>query len=336
MAILPNGRMLVGLNAATTDDQLMRYAAMVARASQPVEPTPGQAAAHYAPRRASPGGTGAVQTVTGRKPINRRFAVCRMPEIRFVAAQPSACGADEAIRAELADKVARHFHAPQFSRTSFDLLKGRAFQRLPALAHDFASDLLLLDDSTGTRRQCAQLAVSAACPVWLLPAGWAPVLRRILVPVDFSTTAAANLRTAVELARHFQPAKIIALYCEPLRSRFGTDAVAPRRQRELAEAFEGFMRLMGACDVRIEPLFVQGNHLGRTLARVARQQAIDLTVVSARRRSRLASAMRPSQAEDAILHAAGPVLVLNSLEKRLGLLNAFKERCRDADAPLFS
>jgi nucleotide-binding universal stress UspA family protein len=335
--MLKCGRILVGLNGDASDEYVIRYAAMVARLGRSGEECSDRPTFQHVRSLTDAIITTTAPSTTARSTSSRRKAMKSLPEIRFVSLLANKDYANASPRNILTAHVERHFQSlPRPVQTSIDLLKGRPLERLPSLAYDFDCELLLLDEAVGTNSHRARLVVAAPCPVWLVPPGWAPVLRRILVPIDFTTRAAVSMRTAIELARCFRPAKCLAVYVEPQQSRFAGDGIGPVRRRELNDEFATFMKAIDARDVEVEPHFVNDEHFGRAIERVARKHATDLTVLSARRRSRLVSAIHPGQAELAIRHGIGPVLVLKASDRPIGTFEALTRRCRNTPTPHFS
>ena len=96
------------------------------------------------------------------------------------------------------------------------------------------------------------------------------------------------------------------------------------------------MKAIDARDVAVEPHFLNDDHFGRAIESFAREHATDLTVLTARRRSRLASVIHPSQAEIAIRQGVGPVLVLKASDRPLTSLEATAKHLRNAPTPHFS
>jgi nucleotide-binding universal stress UspA family protein len=217
-----------------------------------------------------------------------------------------------------------------------DVLKGRVLDRLGELAADFDTDFLLWEQLNDSRRNSGRFAVEAPCAVWLVPPDWAPVVRRILVPVDFSSRAAVSLRAAIDLARHFRPAKCIALHVDRCCARLNDDKRSPTRRRALEIEFRRFVAAIDAHGIRIEPQFAHSSRVDRAIERAARDHAADLTVMICRRRSRLANAIHPSLAESVIRESAGPLLLLKSPEKPLELLGAVQQHMRSAEVPQYS
>jgi nucleotide-binding universal stress UspA family protein len=335
--MLHASRILVGFQGHLPDDGLIRYAAMVARINEPELARRGQQSA----RRRRLLATGYSRPGEEYHSLPRGAADNELTrdvhEVRFVsmlsrgeAARPPSRGASTA-------KVRQHFAAfPQCGPIQVDLLKGRPLDWLAGVADDFDADVLLLDNALDPRRNCARLAVTAPCAAWLVPTEWAPVLRRILVPIDFSCRTARSLQVAIDLANRFPPAKCVVLYVDTQDSRCSDASITPARQRELTGRLRG---LLAAVDIRgasIEPMFVKSHHVDLAIDRAAAEHSIDLTVMICRRRGRLANAIHPSLAESVIRQCQGPVLLLKSTEETLETLEAVRSRFQTAELVPYS
>jgi nucleotide-binding universal stress UspA family protein len=320
-------RMLVGFGGQAPDDGLVRYAAMVTRLSRPEAMRHGHRSSRRGPSLARARQAPAWRWQTHRRAHFHEPIAGELREIRFVSLLTGREDVEPSCRASVAARLQHHFAAlPQSGMVNVDQLKGRPLDRLAALAADFDSDLLLLDIAADSRRKCARLAVEAPCAAWLVPTAWAPVLRRILVPIDFSYRAAASLQIAVELARRFRPAKCIALHVDQHAGRLTGDTLSAFRRKELTNEFRRLMAMTDGGGVRIEPMFVKSHDIAQAIERAAVERAADLTVMICRRRSRLTSAVDPAVAESVIRASSGPLLLLKSIEKPLPLFAAFRNR----------
>jgi nucleotide-binding universal stress UspA family protein len=331
--MLGGGRMLVVFGGPVPEDNVIRYTAMIARMCQPEAVRRGRMKSRHAQGQLKPGAHWGLPVRAGA----RLPTVQDYPEIRFVLMLPDSSTADPTQRIAVAAKVHEYFAVrPEYGVVNVDLLKGRVLDRLGALAADFDTDFLLWEQLADSRRKSGRFAVEAPCAVWLVPPDWAPVVRRILVPVDFTSRAAVSLRAAIDLARHFCPAKCIALHVDRCCTRFSDDKSSPTRRRELESEFRRFVAAIDPRGIRIEPQFAQSSRIDRAIERAARDHAADLTVMICRRRSRLANAIHPSLAESVIRESAGPLLLLKSPEKPLDLLGAVQQHMRSADVPQYS
>jgi hypothetical protein len=116
--------------------------------------------------------------------------------------------------------------------------------------------------------------MAAPNSAWLVPEDWAPVLRRVLVPIDFSDRSAACLRAAIELARPFPRSKCLALHVYRHDTRLVDDALDRCRRRDLADRFATFLTEINADGVSVEPIFAESHHVDREIARTAGAAAL--------------------------------------------------------------
>lgn len=292
-----SSRLLIGLNGYERDVHLIRYAHMVARLRDEDDDS----------------------------------------EIRFVYLLPRRSSANVPRRAILREHMQTHF--PKLSDAApigCDVLKGHTLDRLSTVAADFESNMLLVGDASWPRAKCARLALEAPCSVWLVPPNWAPVLRRVLVPIDFSERSARCLQAAIDLVRPFPRAKCLALHVYRHDTRFVDGDLEGVRRRALFEDYFAFMAGIETDDVLVEPVFAQSHSVEREIDRAAHRYGVDLVVMSTRGRTRAASLIHPSGVERAIRQCHAPLLVLKSSDPPLGLGGALRERLSEPDGLQFS
>jgi nucleotide-binding universal stress UspA family protein len=335
--MLRAGRILAVFGGQVPDDSLIRYAAMAARIGRPEME---QCERHSVRRGIVP-----ARSHSTPGPLWQSYARAgdcaraarEFPEIRFVSVLPHMERTAISLRRAVADKVSQHFSGrTEYGAVTVDVLKGRSLEHLRTLADDFDADFVLLEHHAEARSSYGRFAVEVSCPVWLVPLDWAPVVRRILVPIDFSCRAAMGLYTAVELAHRFRPATCIALHVDRCEGSMSDNSVSAARGRELDAEFRRFVAAIDTRGIRIEPRFAKSYHVDRAIERAARNDATDLTVMICRPRKRLASAVHPSLAERVIAESTGPILLLKSPERPLELFEAVREHLRSAESPQFS
>jgi nucleotide-binding universal stress UspA family protein len=240
-------------------------------------------------------------------------------------------------RAALRSQIHTYFTgAAEQVAVGCDVLKGQALRRLPALAMDFDSELLLLGDAAWPRWQCGRLAMEAPCSVWLVPPESAPVLRRVLVPIDFSERSAHCLRAALELARPFPRSKCLALHVYRHDTRFADLAFDQLCRHTLADRFARFVAGIDTHGVALEPIFAESHRVDQEIARAAQRQGADLIVMTSRGRTRAARIALPSVTEGTLCQSRAACLVLKSADSPIGLWQALRERWHRADGIHFS
>jgi nucleotide-binding universal stress UspA family protein len=315
-------RLLVGLNGRDPDVRLIRYASMVARLNQ------------------WPGGEASEQPQSPAGPPLQSD-----PEVRFVYLFPHAQAGpgladDLPSRAVFRAQINSHFTIRSSSLAPFsawtdgqservaigyDVLRGKALRRLPGLAGDFDSDLLLLGQSTWPSSACARIAMEAPCSVWLVPAGSAPVLRRLLVPCDFSDRSAAALQVAINIARRSQHAKCFVLHAYWIDSRFADARLQREELRRLRQKYDRFAARIDKHGVTVEPLFVEGPRVDHQIGQAARRRRVDLVVASSRGRTRIARWLLPSVADLAIRRCQTSFLLLRTADQPVGGVRGLRE-----------
>ncbi len=166
--------------------------------------------------------------------------------------------------------------------------------------------------------------------VWSVPRDWAPVLRRILVPIDFTSRSVHSLGAAVNLARRFPTAKCMVLHVDRHDTRCSGNEIGTSRLQELMAAYDEIMHAVDAAGVRFAPLFVKGQFIERAVARAASEHSADLVVLSTRGRSRLAGALHSSIAAQTLREVPGAILTLKPEGAALNWPNALT-RTLEAD-----
>lgn len=301
-------RLLVGLDGRRSDAHFIRYAAMVARLFGPVRA--GKAIPDAADR-----------------------------EVRFVYLLPGRSWPNRLTstpRQELRDRVNRYFPtsdeydcfgtgavviATKGPVVGYDVLKGRSVARLAAMASDFESDLLLLSRSSAPASDCARVATTAKCPVWIVPPDWAPVTRRLLLPSDLSDRSLQALRTAAAVCGQTRNAKCYLLHVVRTGSRFGGESA----RRTAVLACEQLLRRAGVDRDAFEPVVVEGMEVAREVDRAVERYGIDLVVMSSRRRTAAGRWLCPSQSDLAVRRCRAAFLVLRSGGRPVGFFRGLSE-----------
>jgi nucleotide-binding universal stress UspA family protein len=332
--------MLVTHVGSEIDPHLIRYAAMVARSikAPSVEPKYSERSSHAS---LSPVTDGPADVRRQRSHKSVSKILLADSESRFLALLPTNAGRPafksvRRIRLSLRAKVDRHFHnSMQIGVAHCDVLRGQTPRRVMNYLSDFDGDIHLLARAGWSSRQLARLALASPCSTWIVPMGWAPVLRRILIPIDLSAQDTQIIQTASHLARQFSPAKCWILHVDQQDTRICDKMISPNRRRQLSAAFDKFVGLAGPTEVEIVPIVVKGQHVARSIARMANEHSVDLIAMSTRGRGRLAGALLPCATAATIREFQGAVLALRqatAVNWRAALLRHLQE----AHAPCFS
>jgi len=188
-------------------------------------------------------------------------------------------------------------------------------------------DGLVVGDGDG-RRLAGDLLRHAACPVWFVPGGALPTVRRVLVPVDFSVRAADSLRVAATLARLSGAAECVALHVY-FNDSFLTGPWGERATRQATEtAFARFMKPIDTLGVTVTPCFREAADVPRAINEAAAECQADLIVLASRGRTWTAALLQPTVAEQTLRTCRVPLLVVKHFGAARGFLNLLVERLR--------
>lgn len=279
--------MMVGLTRTSGDAGLIRYAAMVAR-------------------------FGTVNAV------------------RFVHVLPdSAADEHDRVRGEFVNLVRSNFtNVPASVPTSVDVLNGPPIDKLLAHVAEREADLLLIGDHSGAGRRvlARRLAMKAPCSVWLVPEGAHTEIRRILVPIDFSESAADCIRVATSMARLGSRVECLALHVyfnEATVTYEGYDQVIRGRE---SEEFSRFVAPIDRQGIEVEPIFEEGANVPNVISRAVEQYGVDLVVMGTRGRSRSAAVLLGSVTEELIAETKVPLLAVKHFGARMSVVQALLDR----------
>lgn len=337
---LPIRRLLVSSVGPDIDPQLIRFASMLVRMGD-ARPRARQRSMSHSN---APPHHHAALTNTSSRSVERLPAASSSrvtdSELRFITHLPTAKGsptATKAARRGLHAAVDQHIHRfGSASRAGCDVVRGKTASRLLTLVRDFDADLLLLGRAGWSTRQLNYFAMAASCPIWFLPANSAPVVRQILVAVDWTRSARESLRTALHLARHFPTAKCSIVHVDQQVTPLLGSEIAPLRRKELMKRFGIVLRQLDSRAAKIRPIVTHGSNPGRVIARLATELSADLVVMSTRGRTRLTQAMLPSTVSTTLTEFPGALLALRAARTPIGWRAAVHDWLSDGDASQFS
>jgi sulfate permease, SulP family len=180
-----------------------------------------------------------------------------------------------------------------------------------------------------------RLAMQAPCSIWMVPAGAAASITRIVVPIDFSPRATDALQVATAIAAD------LGAGCAALHVRFDPTLAAPEEAvaAVLGREREAFGLLTARADlhgVDVEGLFEEGRDVAKVVLRVAADRQADLVVIGTRGRTRAAALLLGSETEHILQESGRPVLAIKHFGAHLRLTEALLDpRFRDREGPRF-
>jgi nucleotide-binding universal stress UspA family protein len=205
---------------------------------------------------------------------------------------------------------------------------------LRAAAEEEADVLLVGAGELGAtdRRLARALVRKATCSVWFVPPNVPPKIRRIVVPIDFTTRAADSLRVATAIASLSGAAECLTLHV------YFNESLCPAAEHDallrqgLAQRYGKFAAVIDNLGVKVLPLFREGARAARVINRTVGEEGADLIVMASRGRSWLGGLLRASLAGEVLQECCVPLLVVKHFGARLGWLNLLRERLNDGNS----
>ena len=139
------------------------------------------------------------------------------------------------------------------------------------------------------------------------------LIRRILVPVDFSDCSLAGLRYAVRFANEVG-ARIIVLHVADLGGSYDSPTYMKAARRRCGDQMQAFLKRVHFNGVPVDTSAVAG-YCPAAIYEAAVKKGADLIIISTHGRTGLRRALIGSIAEGTVRHAACPVLVVPSFSR---------------------
>ena len=283
-------RALVALTCSDSDRELLRYAAVAARAA----------------------GCGNV--------------VCAhvLPADHDQAAPHHPQSLLDDMRNEALGELGRALPASQIS---FEVAAGPRIDQLLGLAVAHQSEVIILGhrkERSGRRSLARRLAMVAPCSVWLVPEGSPDTIENILVPTDFSehSADALSVATALAQARGLAECSAVHVYFDPSTVRYDEHVAEVLGQEEAA--FERFFASTDTHGVKVLPVHEESTNPPQAILRVAERLQSDLIVMNTRGRTRSAAILLGSVTSGTMAATSVPLLAVKHFGARMSLLRALQ------------
>jgi nucleotide-binding universal stress UspA family protein len=252
-------------------------------------------------------------------------------ELRFVhvlpdSESPGDPAQETALLVEMQAETSKYLvDLPAAIPLNHELLRGPLIDRLLDCAVSQEVDLTMVghrQDHPLRRSLARRLTKLAPCSVLLVPEGSAASVKRMLVPIDFSPSAADALRVAVQLGALLGLKELTALHVYFDESRTTYEGADESIRGDETSHFDAFAAPIDKFGVQIEPLFREGVHPAHTIRHVVDELSIDLTVMETRGRTPSAAILLGSVAQETLGESRGPVLVVKHSGTQISLLRA--------------
>jgi len=236
---------------------------------------------------------------------------------------------DAQLLATCEELVAEGFAAPRPEITaSCHVVVGVRVDSLLEFSVQQRCDLVLLGhraSRSGQRSLARRLAMIAPCSVWMVPEGAPVSLSSIMAPIDFSDHAADSLEVAAAIARASGRAECSAVhvFSDPSTIRYDEHLEEVRKHEQ--ESFAQFIAPIDQHGIHIEPVFVEGHNVARTLLHTARMHRADLLVMNTRGRSRAASILLGSVTTQVMVESPIAVFAVKHFGAAMNLFQALQQ-----------
>lgn len=210
-------------------------------------------------------------------------------------------------------------------RLTASTVVGTVPDALLSAGRSLQADLLVLGSGSRARRPLLRrLAMAAPFDLLMVPRPVRPPrLARILVPVDFSAHSALALQHAAAIAARMDLEAVDLLHVrfnDAVTRYDGYDDILLAEERETYSLFVARIDLGG---VEVRPVFREAPRIARAILETAAELDSDLLVMATRGRSRAASVLLGSEADEVLLRSSLPVLAIKrGGAARPGLLEA--------------
>jgi nucleotide-binding universal stress UspA family protein len=301
----PFKRILVGLNLTDRDEAVTKYASMIANVLH--------------------SGSITFMTVASHPDIPESVSK-EFPELLETAL--------EAKRKQLEKTVSKFFSANPGTEVNCTIAEGNRLEAILRYVKENDIDLIVLGkkqekDASGLLSE--KLARKAPCSVLITSDEEKPVVRKILVALDFSEHSVDAVEMAVGIAKASGLVEINCLHVYEVPtgySRTGKshEEFAAIMEQNARKECEQFMKQRDLQGIQVIPHFALGERPSMVIREFAEKLEVDLIVVGARGRSTGAAIFLGSVTERLLRLTDRPLLAVKRKGSGLGFLEAlFKE-----------
>ncbi|CAG7856306.1 hypothetical protein MCAMS1_00737 [biofilm metagenome] len=240
------------------------------------------------------------------------------------AQAPSPVQSRSELKKQLQSKIQENFAGSVSpSKGSFRVI--RAEHRIDAIVrevYETGSDLVLLARHGNQNNQhclSQRLAMISRCSVWMVPDKFSGQIQNIIAPIDFSQSSGDCLEQAVAIARSAGIPEYMAVhvYLDEAVIRYEEHQEIIRGREETK--FTEFMSRLNTGGMVVKPKFVEGINPAKAILQEAEASHADLIVVSTRGHSKAATVLLGSTTSQVMAEANIPVLAVKHFGKQMSL-----------------
>jgi MFS superfamily sulfate permease-like transporter/nucleotide-binding universal stress UspA family protein len=206
----------------------------------------------------------------------------------------------------------------------------RAEHRLDAIVrqlYETHSDLVLLAQHCSQNNQhclSQRLAMISRCSVWMVPDHFNGEIQKVIAPIDFSLTSGDCLEQAAAItsAAGLPECLAVHVYLDEAVVRYEEHQEIIRGQEEAK--FAEFMSRINTGDIVVKPAFIEGINPAQAILNEVEAYHADLVVISTRGHSKAATVLLGSTTSQVMAEANIPVLVVKHFGKQLSLWESLR------------
>lgn len=238
----------------------------------------------------------------------------------------------ESIRARIVEKIEKDFK-PYFS-CSFDIeisQGGSIAEHILKASHRNQADLLALGikKAKASEELAGKIARLSHCSVAVVPDNIDFILKKIVVPVDFSYHSGLALEEAIEIASE-KKAEVVCLHTFQVPAGYHTtgksyEEFALIMKENAANEYKNFVEQIDLKSLTVKARFTLDKHHkpAKEICQFAVKQKASLLVIGSKGRTAAASMVFGSVAEKTLSQIRNiPVLVVKDKKENLGFLKA--------------
>jgi nucleotide-binding universal stress UspA family protein len=217
----------------------------------------------------------------------------------------------------------------QSNRVSYHVLEGDRTDKILQFSVERGTELVLLGHrrSRNPRRSLARrLAMKAPCSVWLVPEGSRIALSSITAPVDLSEHSVDSLKEAISIASIAGVREITALHVYFEAEVVSYSGSELRAHRKDENEVSRFVSEIDEKRIKVIPESIEAPSVAHAIHHFSSERGADLIVMGTRGRSRAASVLLGSEAEQALIETSIPIIAVKHFGASRTLLQLLFDR----------
>lgn len=250
------------------------------------------------------------------------FGAPQNPDLDFHDKFTTEVPVDEVVTSRIEKAIHHRFGSRFKQQMAIEVIEGKPYRKLAHWAEVKDADLLVFGKkkkSSGSGITARRAARQVAANLLLVPENPPSVIKRILVPMDFSENSVRALQQAVQVSKRYPEAKIQVVHLIRTLTAdhyYGLSAMANYRAEALLASRKAYEKILADLQLTEEeaPIVFLDDHYGnvfRYLWEYVEQEQPDLVIMGAQGHSAVHHFLYGSVTEDFVDYCEGiPILVV--------------------------